>query len=92
MTDIQFKRGSTLPIYQITLYRPDNPQLLFPWPGGGPAGRPVQTLRGNRDRRGSGDPRRDRRPLPVSREVATTCRATGATAEIIVTFGTTVPS
>ena len=25
MTDIQFKRGSTLPIYQITLYRPDSP-------------------------------------------------------------------
>ena len=25
MTDIQFKRGSTLPIYQITLSRPDNP-------------------------------------------------------------------
>ena len=24
MTDIQFKRGSTLPIYQVTLYRPDN--------------------------------------------------------------------
>ena len=23
MTDIQFKRGSTLPVYQITLYRPD---------------------------------------------------------------------
>ena len=25
MTDIQFKRGSTLPVYQITLYRPDSP-------------------------------------------------------------------
>ena len=25
MTDIQFKRGSTLPIYQVTLSRPDNP-------------------------------------------------------------------
>ena len=25
MTGIQFKRGSTLPIYQITLYRPDSP-------------------------------------------------------------------
>ena len=23
--DIQFKRGSTLPVYQITLYRPDSP-------------------------------------------------------------------
>ena len=23
--DIRFKRGSTLPIYQITLYRPDSP-------------------------------------------------------------------
>ena len=25
MTDIQFKRGSTLPIYLVTLSRPDNP-------------------------------------------------------------------
>ncbi len=25
MTDIQFKRGSTLPIYQVTLYRPGSP-------------------------------------------------------------------
>ena len=25
MTDIQFKRGLTLPIYQVTLSRPDNP-------------------------------------------------------------------
>ena len=25
MTDIQFKRGSTLPVYQVTLSRPDNP-------------------------------------------------------------------
>ena len=25
MTDLQFKRGSTLPVYQITLYRPDSP-------------------------------------------------------------------
>ena len=25
MTDIQFKRGSTLPVYQITLNRPDSP-------------------------------------------------------------------
>ena len=25
MTDIQFKRGSTLPIYQVALSRPDNP-------------------------------------------------------------------
>ena len=25
MTDIQFKRGSTLPVYQITLFRPDSP-------------------------------------------------------------------
>ena len=25
MTDIQFKRGSTLPIYQVTLSRPDSP-------------------------------------------------------------------
>jgi len=24
--DIQFKRGSTLPVYQITLYRPDSPR------------------------------------------------------------------
>ncbi len=33
MTDIQFKRGSTLPVYQITLYRPDNPATPLPLAG-----------------------------------------------------------
>jgi len=33
MTDIQFKRGSTLPIYQITLYRPDTPDTPLPLAG-----------------------------------------------------------
>ena len=33
MTDIQFKRGSTLPIYQITLYRPDAPTEPLPIAG-----------------------------------------------------------
>ena len=31
--DIQFKRGSTLPIYQITLYRPDSPTTPLPLAG-----------------------------------------------------------
>lgn len=33
MTDIQFKRGSTLPIYQVTLYRPDAPTVPLPLSG-----------------------------------------------------------
>jgi hypothetical protein len=33
MTDIQFKRGSTLPVYQITLYRPDSPTTPLPLAG-----------------------------------------------------------
>ena len=33
MTDIQFKRGSTLPIYQITLSRPDTPDTPLPLAG-----------------------------------------------------------
>ena len=31
--DIQFKRGSTLPVYQITLYRPDSPTTPLPLAG-----------------------------------------------------------
>ena len=31
--DIQFKRGSTLPIYQVTLNRPDNPATPLPLAG-----------------------------------------------------------
>jgi hypothetical protein len=31
--DIQFKRGSTLPVYQITLYRQDSPTTPFPIAG-----------------------------------------------------------
>ena len=31
--DIQFKRGSTLPVYQITLYRPDVPAEPLPLAG-----------------------------------------------------------
>lgn len=33
MTDIQFKRGSTLPIYQVTLNRPDTPDTPLPLAG-----------------------------------------------------------
>ena len=33
MTDIQFKRGSTLPIYRVTLYRPDTPDTPLPLAG-----------------------------------------------------------
>ena len=33
MTDIQFKRGSTLPVYQITLNRPDVPAEPLPLAG-----------------------------------------------------------
>ena len=33
MTDIQFKRGSTLPIYQITLSRQDSPNIPLPLAG-----------------------------------------------------------
>ncbi|NLZ31401.1 MAG: hypothetical protein GX885_11815 [Methanomicrobiales archaeon] len=33
MTDIQFKRGSTLPVYQVTLSRPDNPSTPLPLAG-----------------------------------------------------------
>lgn len=33
MTDIQFKRGSTLPIYQVTLTRPDAPTEPLPIAG-----------------------------------------------------------
>ena len=33
MTDIQFKCGSTLPLYRVTLYRPDTPDTPLPLAG-----------------------------------------------------------
>ena len=33
MTDILFKRGSTLPLYRVTLYRPDTPDTPLPLAG-----------------------------------------------------------
>ncbi len=33
MTDIHFKRGSTLPVYTVKLYRPDSPTQPLPLAG-----------------------------------------------------------